>query len=116
MLQLGGVPATLIGLERAVMYNGKPCIILKKLQDTEDRYQVKLENGRIILSVEHRNVRPDRAIPIRGATGRKEGMMNKEKAMQKKQRRKINRIKKAIVYWKKRPLIRTGYVQSEQTK
>ena len=36
--QLGGVPATLIGLERAVMYNGKPCIILKKLQDTEDRY------------------------------------------------------------------------------
>ena len=31
--------------------------------------------------------------------------MNKEKAMQKKQRRKINRIKKAIVYWKKRPLI-----------
>ena len=25
--------------------------------------------------------------------------------MQKKQRRKINRIKKAIVYWKKRPLI-----------
>ena len=102
MLQLGGVPATLIGLKRAEMYNGKRCIILKKLQDTEDRYQVKLENGRI-LSVEHTNVRLDRAIPIRGATGRKEGMMNKEKAMQKKQRRKINRIKKAIVYWKKGP-------------
>ena len=102
MLQLGGVPATLIGLKRAKMYNGKRCIILKKLQDTEDRYQVKLENGQII-SVEHKNLRPDRAIPIRGATGRKEGMMNKEKAMQKKQRRKINRIKKAIVYWKKGP-------------
>ena len=108
MLQLGGGPATLIGLERAVMYNGKPCIILKKLQDTEDRYQVKLENGRI-LSVEHKNVRPDRAIPIRGATGRKEGMMNKEKEMQKKQRRKINRIKfKAIVYWKKKALDSNG--------
>ena len=88
---------------------------LKKLQDTEDRYQVKLENGRI-LSAEHKNVRPDRAIPIRGATGRKEGMMNKEKAMQKKQRRKINRIKKAIVYWKKRPLTQgtCTYVQSER--
>ena len=47
-------------------------------------------------------MRPDRAIPTRGATGRKEGMMNKEKEMQKKQRRKENRIKKAIVYWKKR--------------
>ena len=66
MVQLGGVPATLIGLERAVRYNGKPCIILKQLQDTEDRYQVKLENGRM-LSVEAKNVRTDRAIPIRGA-------------------------------------------------
>ena len=101
MLQLGGVPATLrvllIGLERAVMYNGKPCIILKKLQDTEDRYQVQLGNGQL-LSVESKNVRPERVIPIRGATGRKEGMMNKEKTMQKTQRRKINRIKKALVY------------------
>jgi hypothetical protein len=114
-LQLGGIPATLTGLERAVMYNGKPCIILKKLQDTEDRYQVKLENGRI-LSVEHKNVRPDRAIPIRGATGRKEGMMNKEKEMQKKQRRKKNRIKKAIVYWKKRPLIQGTSSSSKQSR
>ena len=115
MSQLGGVPATLIGLERAVMYNGKPCIILKKLQDTEDRYQVKLENGRI-LSVEHKNVRPDRAIPIRGATGRKEGMMNKEKAMQKKQRRKMNRIEKALVYWKKRALIQGKSSPSKQSR
>jgi hypothetical protein len=114
-LQLGGIPATLTGLERAVMYNGKPCIILKKLQDTEDRYQVKLENGRI-LSVEHKNVRPDRAIPIRGATGRKEGMMNKEKEMQKKQRRKKNRIKKAIVYWKKRPLMQGTSSSSKQSR
>ena len=37
-----------------------------------------------ILSAEDKNVRPDRAIPIRGATGRNEGMMNKEKAIQKK--------------------------------
>ena len=36
----------------------------------EDRYQVKLENGRI-LSAEHKNVRPDRAIPIRGAHDRR---------------------------------------------
>ncbi len=42
-VQLGGVPAILIGLERAVRYNGKPCISLKQLQDTEDRYQVKLD-------------------------------------------------------------------------
>jgi hypothetical protein len=104
MVKLGGVPATLIGLERAVRYNGKPCIILKQLKDTEDRYQVKLENGRM-LSVEYKNVRPDRAIPIRGAIGGMEGMMNKEKAMQKKQRRQINRIKKALFYWKQRPLI-----------
>ena len=57
-----------------------------------------------------------RAIQIRGATGRKEGMMNKEKAMQKKQRRKINRIKKAIVYWKKRPLIQGTSSPSKQGK
>ena len=115
MVQLGGVPATLIGLERAVRYNGKPCIILKQLQDTEDRYQVKLENGRM-LSVEAKNVRTDRAIPIRGAIGRKEGMMNKEKAMQKKQRRQINRIKKALVYWKKRPLIQGTSSPSKQSR
>ena len=115
MLQLGGVPATLIGLKRAEMYNGKRCIILKKLQDTEDRYQVKLENGRI-LSVKDKNLRPDRAIPIRGATGSKEGMMKKEKAMQKKQRRKINRIKKALVYWKKRALIQGTSSPSKQSR
>ena len=114
MVQLGGVPATLIGLERAVRYNGKPCIILKQLQDTEDRYQVKLENGRM-LSVEYKNVRPDRVIPIRGAIGRK-GMMNKEKAMQKKQRRQINRIKKALVYWKKRPLIQGTSSPNKQSR
>ena len=64
----------------------------------------------------HKNVRPDRAIPIRGATGRKEGMMNKEKAMQKKQRRKMNRIKKAIIYWKKRPLIQGTCTSSPRGK
>ena len=50
-----------------------------------------------VLSVEHKNLRPDRAIPIiRGATGRKEGMMNKEKAMQKKKQRKMSRTKRAL--------------------
>ncbi len=85
-------------------------------QGTEDRYQVKLENGRM-LSVESKNVRPVRAIPIRGAIGRKEGMMmNKEKAMQKKQRRQINRIKKALVYWEKRPLIQGTSSPSKQSR
>ena len=34
--------------------------------------------------------------------------MNKEKAMQKKQRRKMNRIEKALVYWKQSRQIRTS--------
>ena len=42
--------------------------------------------------------------------------MNKEKAMQKKQRRQINRIKKALVYWKKRPLIQGTSSPSKQSR
>ena len=110
-----GVPATLIGLERAVMCNGKHCIILKHLQDTEDRYQVQLENGRL-LSVESKNVRPERATPIRGATGRKEGMMNKEKAMQKKKQRKMSRTKRELAHWEKRSLTQGTPGLSKQSK
>ena len=121
-VQLGGVPATLIGLERAVMYNGKHCIILKHLQDTEDRYHVQLENGRL-LSVESKNVLPLREshpnyypITCRGATGRKEGMMNKEKAMQKKKQRKMSRTKRALAHWGKRSLTQGTPGLSKQSK
>ena len=64
----GLVPATLTGVERAVMYNGKHCIILKRLQNTEDRYQVQLGNGQL-LSVESKNVRPETATPIKPQLG-----------------------------------------------